>query len=90
MGKVQEYKIDNKKEIYDSLVQSFENEAGKGQRKNIAGLAKAMLGQLPKKKDKTIDEYKQVLNQIIKDFSRKQTTEEIQREIDEAKWSKKR
>lgn len=89
MAKVQEMKLDNKKEMYDSLVQAFENEVGIGQRKKIVARAKQMLKEM-KGRDKITKEYKEVLNQIVKDYSRKQTVEEIQREIDNAKWNKKR
>ena len=86
MGAKGEYKIDNKKEIYDSLVETFQMTHGT-KRAQIAKGAKDMKAQL-KGKDPVTKEYIFVLDQIIKEYTRKQTVEELEKEYNDKKFAK--
>lgn len=83
---VEKYKIDNKKEIYDSLVDSFKMQYG-SKRADVVKGAKLMKTQL-KGKDPVTKEYLLVLDKIIKEFSKKQSIEELEKEYNDKKFAK--
>lgn len=75
----------NLKEIYDSLVDNFKL-CGASKRNEIVAEAKKMKKQLSKNKGVEVKEYNLVLDKIIKDYSKKKTTDEL---LDEMKYKKK-
>ena len=78
----------NLKEIYDSLVTHFETLVGDGNRKKIAAEAKKMKEQLGKNRQAVTKEYITVLDKIIKDYTKKRTVEEMEKEYQDKKWAK--
>lgn len=85
-GRVKQTRIDNKKEIEDSLIDSFKMQYG-SKRADIVKGAKAMKAQL-KGKDSITKEYVFVLDKIIKEYSKKQTIEELEKEYNDKKFAK--
>ena len=86
MGAKGEYKINNKKEIYNSLVETFQMTHGM-KREQIAKGAKEMKAKL-KGKDPITKEYQFVLDQIIKEYTRKKSVEELEKEYNDKKFAK--
>jgi len=80
------YKINNQEEIYDSLVDSFKMQYG-SKRADIAKGAKEMKSKL-KGKDPITKEYQVVLDRIIKEYTRKRSIEELEKEYNDKKFSK--
>ena len=78
----------NLKEIYDSLVEHFTLLVGDGNRKKIAAEAKKMKEQLGKNRQAVTKEYITVLDKIIKDYTKKRTVEEMEKEYQDKKWAK--
>lgn len=85
-GRVKQTRIDNKKEIEDSLINSFKMQFG-SKRADIVRGAKDMKAQL-KGKDSITKEYIFVLDKIIKEYSKKQTIEELEKEYNNKKFTK--
>lgn len=86
MGVKGEYKINNKSEIHDSLVDSFKMQFG-SKRSDIAKGAKEMKAKL-KGKDPITKEYQFVLDQIIAEYTKKQSIEELEKEYNDKKFAK--
>lgn len=85
---VEKYKIDNKKEIEESLIESFHMQYG-SKRSDVVKGAKEMKTKL-KGKDPVTKEYIFVLDKIIKEYSKKQTIEELEKEYNDKKFAKLR